>query len=386
MLRRVDDPDRTPAPTPARPPELRVQGEVVIHRLYDLGYGIDLDRAFELLGASAPERPRPVRGEAQAIRIPNPPVTVALGNEPVTVAGRACEAELSARLFDFGAVSLRARVPFPLESGWPEFAAAATACANSTSWRDAFPRVREKLLARIAPAIDRPGESPVTEDYVVFRVNRLADASGAHVGTDALRDEDIAQLLLGESRALSPATRRDLLSQRFTYFEDDLAVLTWTAALVVEPVAEDTDVQYVLEFANAQLLELRYYDALLDRELPRMYDRIDEARHGFHLLGLRYSRLLGALQARVAETTELVERTENSIKMTDDVFLARLYSATLEIFRWRSWRGGVDGKLAIVRDAYSMLNAESQARRSEMLELVIVLLILFEIVMAFWRP
>jgi hypothetical protein len=37
-------------------------------------------------------------------------------------------------------------------------------------------------------------------------------------------------------------------------------------------------VQFLLEFANAQLLELRYYDALLDAELPRMYDRVEALR------------------------------------------------------------------------------------------------------------
>jgi hypothetical protein len=366
-------------------PEARVQGEVVLYRLYDLGYEIDLDRAFALLADSAPERPRPVRGEAQAIRIPNPPVTVGLGSESITIADAPWEAELSARIFDFGVLSLRARVALPQETTWGRFAAAGTAVANAAGWAESFPRIRERLLGRIGPAITKPGESPVTEDYVVFRVNRLTDPGGRRLGSEALRDEDVAQLLLGESRPLSSTTRRDLLSQRFSYFEDDLTVLAWNAALIVEPVAEDTDVQYVLEFANAQLLELRYYDARLDLELPRMFDRIDEARHGFHLLGRRYSRLLAALQTRVADTTELVERTENSLKMTDDVFLARIYDTALEIFRGGTWRTGIDGKLAIVRDAYTMLNAESQARRSEALEFIIVVLILFEIVMAFWR-
>lgn len=365
--------------------EVRVQGEVVVYRLYDLGYEIDLDRTFAMLGESAPERPRPVRGEGQAIRIPHPPVTVGLGAERIEVSGSECDAELSARVFDFGVLSLRARVVLGDEAGWSEFVTAGTAVANSPGWRDLFPRVRDRLVQRIATAITKPGEAPVTEDYVVFRVNRLACAEGARPSADSLREEDVARLLLGESRPLAPSARRELLSQRFTYFEDDLTVLTWNAALVVEPVAEDTDVQYVLEFANAQLLELRYYDALLDLELPRMYDRIEEARHGFHMLGRRYSRLLGELQTRVAEATELVERTENSLKMTDDVFLARIYAAALEIFRGRAWRGGIDGKLAIIRDAYTMLNAESQARRSEVLEVIIVLLILFEIVMSFWR-
>jgi hypothetical protein len=202
------------------------------------------------------------------------------------------------------------------------------------------------------------------------------------VSPSVLGDEEIASALLGERRPVAPEARRHLLSPRFTYFDDDLAVLTWSAALVVEPDPEDTDVQYVLEFANAQLLELRYYDALLDEELPRTYDEIASARRGFHLLGRRYSRLLAVLQTRVADATEAVERAENALKVTDDVYLARIYAAALEIFRSAAWRQGIDRKVAIVRDAYTMLNAESQARRIEVLELAIVILIVLEIVMA----
>jgi hypothetical protein len=362
-----------------------VEGEVIVHRLDDVGYEIDLDRTFALLSGSAPDRPRPVRGEAQAIQIPNPPVTVVLGSEPVVVAGRSCAAEFSARIFDFGVVSLRARVGAPAGLAWADFAAFGAAIAGAGEWRELFARTRERLLQRIAPAILRPGEAPVSEDYVVFRVNRLTDETGRPLSTDALRDEDVARLLLGEVRPLTLATRRELLSQRFSYFEDDLAVLTWNAALVIEPVPADTDVQYVLEFANAQLLELRWYDARLDLEVPKVYDRIEEARHGFHVLGRRYSRLLSEIQTRVADTTELVERTENSLKVTDDVFLARIYASALEIFRGRAWRAGIDGKLAILRDAYGMLNAESQARRAEILEVIIVVLIVLEIVLALWR-
>jgi hypothetical protein len=372
-------------PARAAAPVASVHGEIVVYRLYDLGYEIDLERAIALLGDRAPERERPARGEAQAIQIPNPPVTASLGTETVSVAGQPCPVELSGRVFDFGVVSLRGRVEFPRPMRWRELLSIGSSWANAPEWKEIFQRARTDVAERIRGAIAKPGDSPVTEDYVVFRIHRLLDADNHRLPVAALRDEDIAQLLIGEARPLSGSARRDLLTQRFSYFEDDLTVLTWNAGLVVEPVIEDRDVQYVLEFANAQLLELRYYDALLDEELPRMYDGIREARHGFHLFGRRYSRILTALQTRVAEVTELVERSENALKMTDDMFLARIYAAALELFRGRTWRQGIDEKLAIVRDAYSMLNAETQARRTEILEIIVVLLIALEIVLAFVR-
>src|SRR2546422_329500 len=40
--------------------------------------------------------------------------------------------------------------------------------------------------------------------------------------------------------------RRELLPYRFTYYPDDLAMLTWNSALVVDPTEGDSDVQLIL--------------------------------------------------------------------------------------------------------------------------------------------
>ncbi len=365
---------------PPEAPELRVHGEAIVYRLFDVGYAIALDRAFDLLASSAPERRRPTRGQAQTIQIPNPPVTVGLGGEPVEIAGHAVEVELSARVFDFGVVSLRARVRARAGLGWAAFADWGAA-VGAAPWNELLARARDRLVARIAPAIEQPLVSHLTEDYTVFRVHQLLAPSGEPASPAELPDDAVARLLLGEPRPVVESARKELLSPRFSYFADDLAVLTWGSALVVEPVVDDTDIQYVLEFANAQLLELRWYDAVLDSEIPDIQTRFERARQGFRLLGRGYSRLLEMLQRRVADSVELIERVENSLKVTDDVFLARVYAQALHEFRERTWRSGIERKLAIVRDTYDMLNAESLARRSETLELTIVLLIVFEIVL-----
>jgi hypothetical protein len=50
-------------------------------------------------------------------------------------------------------------------------------------------------------------------------------------------------------------------------------------------------------------------------------------------------------------------------------------------FPCRFERRGIDRKLGILRDTYSMLNAESPAARGEVMELAILLLILGEILL-----
>lgn len=365
------------------PATMRLSGAAVVYRLFDVAYAIDLTRALDLLATYAPERVRPVRGEAQALQIRNPPVTVLLGTEALVIDGRPQPAEISARIFDFGVVSLRLRVATPDGLDWAAFTRFGLAVNGHDAVTTVVTQQLRLLLERIAPALERPGVADVREDYTVFRVTSAQHQDGTMARADELGTLDVVPLLLGESRPLSVEARRELLPHRFSYYADDLAILTWESALVIEPGEQDTDLQYVLEFANAQLLELRYYDAILDGELPRMYDAIEAARRKRGVFpGRRFAGPLSRLQTVVADTTEVVEQAENALKVTDDVYLARVHSAALEIFRGRAWRAGIDRKLAILRDAYTMLNHEAQAARSETLEMAIVLLIVAEIVMA----
>ena len=131
---------------------------------------------------------------------------------------------------------MRAKLAAHTGLGWDAFTHWGAA-VNATSWHDLMVRARDRLLARIAPAVEQPQISPVTEDYTVFRVNQLLDASGGAFPPEDLHDGEISRLLLGERRPLTADARKDLLSPRLAYFEDDLAVLTWSTALVVEPVA-----------------------------------------------------------------------------------------------------------------------------------------------------
>ena len=94
-------------PSVARSAELTLDGAAVVYRLFDIAYAIDLERAAALLAPSGPARTRPARTEAQALQISNPPVSVALGQRALTVRGVSREAQLSARLFDFGVCSLQ---------------------------------------------------------------------------------------------------------------------------------------------------------------------------------------------------------------------------------------------------------------------------------------
>jgi hypothetical protein len=368
------------------PAELTLDGAAVVYRLFDIGYAIELEAAVTLLAPSAPARSRPARVEAQALQIANPPVAISLGTHDLTVGAIACRGQLAARLFDFGVCSVQLEVAAPPNMPWEEFVRYSRDVQSSAEVAELLARELDALRVRVAPAVERHGLAPVSEEYTVFRISALRGSHGGPAPLHALTDERLAVLLLGEQRPLARSARSTLLAHRFSYYEDDMAVLTWDNALVVEPQANDRDVEYILEFANAQLLELRVYDALLDAELPAMYDRIAAARQRqLPLPTRRFQSVLSDLQTRVADVTETVERAENALKVTDDVYLARVYGAALELFRASAWRRGIERKLEIFRETYAMLNGEAQAARSELLEIVIIVVIVAELVLGLVR-
>jgi len=367
-------------------PDLYVEGSATAYQLYDIGYAVRLDRAHELLGDLTRGRTRPARPESRSIQIRTPPLVVGLGVRDVHLSdGRDCVVDVSASLFDFGVCSLRLAVRAPGNMSWTEYVAFANAIDRTRDLGMVFDAELERLVRRIEPAIDRPRVADVHEDFVVFRVTALKE-EGRPAPLDAMTDEMLVALLIGERRDLAPNARRELLARRLSYYADDLVVLTWDNALVVEPRSDDVDVEYVLEFANAQLLELRVYDAELDAE----GEWPGEAK----IAGLAVAA--GPVQAHdggeapdgelfVADITEVVERAENGLKFMDDVYLARVYGAALELFRATAWRHGIERKLQIFRDTYSMLSGEAQGARAELLEIAIILLFVFEIVLGFFR-
>src|SRR4029079_10593974 len=82
----------------------------------------------------------------------------------------------------------------------------------------------------------------------------------------------IAQILRAEKRPLSDQEVEDALSATLSYGIDDVVVIDWNAALIVD--REGEDVREVLQFANVELLEMRHLDQRLSWALDRSYETL----------------------------------------------------------------------------------------------------------------
>jgi len=362
-------------------------GEVAVYRFYDIAYAVDLDRAEAILAArpgAGGTRKRLSATPPKAVAYDAPPVVLSLDPVRLLIDGTAVEAQVTGRLYDFGVLRLAISITVQALS-WSAFVDLVNTLAlllgsrsENQLWAELVGRVRQELAA----ALERPAASVLEEDYIVALVRGFDRPMTA---ADIQENVDLVRLLSGEVMPLSDDAQQDLLRNRFSYYTDDLVVLTWDRAFVYEPHG-DSDVLDVLEVANAQLLEMRYYDELLDDELPRMYDLVQTTRRGIGFLSSRrFAVLARRLYALVAEVTELTEKVDNALQVTEDVYLARVYTATLDLFRVRLFSLAVDRKLAIIRDTYTALYDEAAARRTTLLEIAVVVLIVIEILAELWR-
>jgi hypothetical protein len=359
-------------------------GQVRALRLFDLANGIDLKRAEQLWDQrtqAASARGRLISTPAKSVSFGVPPLALELGTVALEVEGVSTSAAAGVRLYDFGIAALAIRLALRNLS-WSEYTRVVNQfdrVVGPTATTEVWETLLAQLRDLLREALDRPTAMPLQEDYLIA----LVDAFDDQVTAETLWGRvDLVPLLSGEERPLSDSARRDLLGQRFSYYPDDLAVITWDRAFIYEPRLE-TDVVDVLEMANAQLLEIRTYDEMLDEELPRMRDMVESARRRANLLASRrYARLARRLYTLVAEVSELTERVDNALQVTEDVYLARVYGAAMELFRVSNVSAAVDRKLAIIRETYTALHSEAAGARAELLEIAILLLIVVEIVVS----
>lgn len=352
---------------------------LLLYRMFDVADDIDLDRAQGLLAGEV-TRLKLSRERSEYLEIPRAPLTVHLGpRQLVGLSGKTFTADAHARLFSFGVLSVRYELPLPPNA---DSVLATSLIHEFEGSKEIEPQARMetgKLCDRLRPALDTLRSWEGVETYAVLFARRIDTT----VPLFALgEDERIAKILLAEStnEALSAEEVKDATQHRFSYAENDLCVIDWNAAVVIEPSGL-RDIPDILEFATAQLLEFRFYDDLVDREMESLYDILSQSHDPIlWKFGGRYWRLGRQLNRRLLETVEFVERVDNSLKVIADSYLARVYHAAIRCFRVPTWLEGVNRKQDLTRQVAEVLSNESQVQTSHLLEIIIILLILYEII------
>ena len=181
----------------------------------------------------------------------------------------------------------------------------------------------------------------------------------------------LAQILRSEERPLSESRVEDALRLSIAYSPDDLLVVDWSTAVAAGGSADE---RLVLEFANAELLELRCLDKRLDGALEAASRSLSRRRPW--LFGGAELRRVAKLQV---DNAMLYESVNNAVSLLGDQWLAEVYRRIAERYDLDKWQQSVAHKLASLESIYEKVADESAVRRSELLELIIIGLIALEI-------
>jgi hypothetical protein len=305
--------------------------------------------------------------------IEEPPLMIQMNPIRVERDGKPFEFSVVARVYDIGVISFCLIFENP-DAHYSTLEEIAFLFAGQEGLSEFYVQYLKTLGEIVKPHIRNFAIDPdFFEDYTVYVTDHRDDTL------------DHVPLLIGEKATVSPQTREDILKNSLSYTTDDLAIISWDSALLCNPESP-ADIIDLIEFANVQVLELRYYDRELTREMEKMYDDIE---HADRLSQFRRSRQYHAIMAKQmensAEISEVIEKVNNLIKVTEDVYYARVYATALKVLRSGLWSESVSRKIDIIRENYSMLSDEVRIQHSNRLEWVVIILIALELVLAIWQ-
>ncbi len=364
-----------------------MKGEVVFYRLFDLGASVDLDEIQGtvdmrfLAGRMLSERATPKYARFAA------PLLVYVDQRTLETNVGSLVASIAVKLYGVGALAVVVRAPFETSvlRDLRPFAGLRIRAADKEETLDAYcGRLVARIIEDLVPFLHDSYEVNVDpEPYTVYCVS--VTETPVRVFTTALRRE-VTALLANDPRpdAISDEEVEDTWRNWFSYYQDDLVVLDWDAALVIEPSASYEDTLTVFELANLQLLELRTYDAFLDKVVDKAYDDLEDLFARSSLLRSGHDTVKELAEVRM-DLAEASFQVDNISKLWGDWFLGKVYRACANKFELDSWRRNVEEKMKDLSEIYEVAEAELEARRLLILEFLVVLLFIVDLVLIAYR-
>jgi len=355
-----------------------LSGHLTAFFLFDVAEAADLAAVRARVGAAGQSARFAPRSAIPAyVRYQQPPVQIE-GDALGLSAPEGWSTRL--KVYDYGVVSLALTRPFA--GTWDEFLALSQSLMATAALDPHVDAMCRRAADALRPALQEPRDTFLSEDYFVFGVT---EAEGAPTA-DALlasHGDVIARLLRGEAEPLSPQERDEVLRHRLSYLASDLVVPSWNGAFVYDSEAGLAGALEILEFANSQLLQFRYYDQRLDGDLKRIYARLQSPRWYEPWIGRRYTAAARELHQVFIDVNDLTDRTENALKLVGDVYAARLLGLATARLGLAAWKDAVKDKLKTLDDIYRFAVDQTSMDRGEVLEASIVLILVFELVLFF---
>ena len=352
--------------------------QVVLFYLFDIAESVDLVAVPGLIGeltVAARLAPKPVTPDY--VQYERPPLS--FEGEPLKTATLG-SFHVRFRVYDYGVLSIA--LSRPVTGTWADLTLLSQTLIENDEMEHQAEGLAEAVVGRLRRALVNHHDIHLREDYLVVLVHQL-ERMQTSVELLAAHGHEIAAIVRGERQRLSDQERDHILGHRLSYLDDDLVVPTWNAAFVYDTPAGAQAALEIIEFANSQLLQFRYYDERLDAELASIYARVQKPRWFDQWIGSRHTRNARQIHTLFIDVTEITDQRVNAIKFTGDIYAARLFTLVAGRLGLDAWKANVDRKLKTLDDIYQFAVEQSSMARGQLLELMVVFILVFELVLLF---
>jgi hypothetical protein len=365
----------SPHLSPAQPQDKTLQGSVLVLIQFDVCEEIRLDDLRDIFGARRQEASfkHPAPGY---VRYERPPVVERI--EPLVLeSGERLDGQI--KYYDYGVLSVVFELPF--SGDWETLVRLASRWVWDTDFASLAQKIVKQKIERARPALVKPYDEWLNEDYFIFHVREIAGNPSA---SDLLAAEGgrIAQIVRGENCALSDGERQEILQSKISYYPNDLTVISWNGAFLYDSAAGAETIIQLLEYANSQLLEFRHYDELLTRELQSVYDFMENGSTGI-LARWRTAKRATRLHTVLLDVDELTERADNAIKFLSDMFSARLHKVAASKIGVTDYKNLVNQKVHTAEELYRFMVEQFHQSRAFVLELMVVIILIIDLIWLF---
>lgn len=349
--------------------------KLFIYRLTDVTYDIDIPKLRKSLKKLQFRPLRLSRFTPAYLNFSIPPLQM----EEATWTASMTDAPIKTliKFFSLGSITIRFEVEIT-GNDFNEILSKAKFILNSTSSFDRKSRkLSDKLRSIIEKELGTTTYHGLEEDYAILWIQDKYDPDQK---TGMI--PTTAKFLRNEDQQLSNYEQNEALKYHFSYTPEDITVIDWDRAVSIGIKPED-DVWDVLEYVNLQLLELRYYEKELDKRLEDIYGFVK----GKRLPVIEFYKTQVLLKKTLSifiEFTTLEKRLNNFFPLTGDEYLSRIYIAASKRMNLRRTQEDLKRRLDDAKDLYEILSADLSSIRAEILEIIIILLIIFEIIYAFF--
>ena len=346
---------------------------------YDAARSINLELAERRVHEATQRQTMPHKRRAPSyFEYQPPPLRVSQDTEPIHAGKFSGRGSVDLLIYDFGAVTVT--YSFPINGPFIDLLQLSEELYDNEFLLSASHFRVSQLLNVMGEAANQASMAPVVEDYVVFHIESFTQPFDANRFCSAERRQ-IAQILRAERQTLSDQEVDDAIAARISFGMQDLTIVDWNAALLID--REGEDIRAVLDFANVELLEMRYLDQRLDRAMDQAYDTLSHSSLNLLRVFGYYSAALRRVAELQVDNAILFEGVNNTLKLLGDQYLARVYRLVNRRFHLDEWDASILRKLQTLESIYEKISNQATNRRMEILEWVIIILIAASIALEF---